>query len=123
MNTKTGKSIARIPLCDGQSPLQSTEGNHEVLFQLIATDTNDPQNKSTAAQIMRALYEGTIASDQVSFSLLEVDSKENAHSKDGSLLPVPKESKSVAVVCKSFALESEVPQSTKAPLTLEGEMK
>lgn len=115
MSTKRCKTIDRTPLRDGIPPLQSTEGNHEIFFQLVATDSKDEKIQPIPAQILRALYEGTIAPDQVSFSLIQINSEENADFHDscspvcrgvyesptnlGIPMGISKQGKSVTITC------------------------
>ncbi len=89
MNTKPGKTIDRTPLRDGRPPLQSAEGNPEIFFQLVATDNNDKKIHPTTAQILRALYEGTIKSGEVSFLIVQINGKENVDFRDSSSLSAP----------------------------------
>ena len=74
------------PSSDGTSDLSS---NSQQAFRLIAQQQNIDSQYSNSAEIIRALYEGSINPNEIALSFIELNCKEDADSKKPCLLSLP----------------------------------
>lgn len=108
------------PSSDG--PSDSTS-NSQQAFRLIAQNQNIDSQHMNPAEIIRALYEGSINPNEIGFSFIELNRKDNADFKNSSLLSLPKGAESVATVCNSLTTEQEPTNPVTDPSTPQGEVK